>query len=187
MKMNRVIALMTAMLLTFSLTACAESSAAPELDGKTEYELLEVENEILLAHNELWEKVFLSMSKNVTDDVISSNYGDVLMSAVEGAKDQFTTEEYDMLKADAMRISEIEDKIAEISASDTSSQPAWILFTPVLAVSVNQANVVPISSTMHANNAKRLPRSAFLVFVLSFILCSSIFYNDVRCTPPVDF
>ena len=124
MKMNRVIALMTAMLLTFSLTACAESSAAPELDGKTEYELLEVENEILLAHNELWEKVFLSMSKNVTDDVISSNYGDVLMSAVEGAKDQFTTEEYDMLKADAMRISEIEDKIAEISASDTSSQPA---------------------------------------------------------------
>ena len=26
MKMNRVIALMTAMLLTFSLTACAESS-----------------------------------------------------------------------------------------------------------------------------------------------------------------
>ena len=29
MKMNRVIALMIAMLLTFSLTACAESSAAP--------------------------------------------------------------------------------------------------------------------------------------------------------------
>ena len=92
MKMNRVIALMTAMLLTFSLTACAESSAAPELDGKTEYELLEVENEILLANNALWEKVFLSMSKNVTDDVLSSNYGDVLMSAVEGAKEQFSEE-----------------------------------------------------------------------------------------------
>ena len=50
MKTNRVIALMTAMLLTFSLTACAESSAAPELEGKTEYELLEVENKILLAN-----------------------------------------------------------------------------------------------------------------------------------------
>ena len=122
MKMNRVIALMTAMLLTFSLTACAESSAAPELDGKTEYELLEVENEILLANNALWEKVFLSMSKNVTDDVISSNYGDVLMSAVEGAKEQFSEEEYEKLKADAEQIRTIEEKIAEISASDASSQ-----------------------------------------------------------------
>ena len=95
MKMNRVIALMTAMLLTFSLTACAESSAAPELEGKTEYELLEVENKILLANNALWEKVFLSMNKNVTDGVLSSNYGDVLMSAVEGAKEQFSEEEYE--------------------------------------------------------------------------------------------
>ena len=123
MKMNRVIALMTAMLLTFSLTACAESSAVPELDGKTEYELLEVENEILLANNALWEKVFLSMSKNVTDDVLSSNYGDVLMSAVEGAKEQFSEEEYEKLKADAEQIRTIEEKIAEISASDASSQP----------------------------------------------------------------
>ena len=123
MKMNRVIALMTAMLLTFSLTACAESSAAPELDGKTEYELLEVENEILLANNALWEKVFLSMSKNVTDDVISRNYGDVLMSAVEGAKEQFSEEEYEKLKADAEQIRTIEEKIAEISASDASGQP----------------------------------------------------------------
>lgn len=123
MKMNRVIALMIAMLLTFSLTACAESSAAPELDGKTEYELLEVENEILLANNALWEKVFLSMSKNVTDDVISSNYGDVLMSAVEGAKEQFSEEEYEKLKADAEQIRTIEEKIAEISASDASGQP----------------------------------------------------------------
>ena len=123
MKMNRVIALMTAMLLTFSLTACAESSAAPELDGKTEYELLEVENEILLANNALWEKVFLSMSKNVTADVLSSNYGDVLMSAVEGAKEQFSEEEYEKLKADAEQIRTIEEKIAEISASDASGQP----------------------------------------------------------------
>ena len=123
MKMNRVIALMTAMLLTFSLTACAESSAAPELEGKTEYELLEVENEILLANNALWEKVFLSMSKNVTDDVISSNYGDVLMSAVEGAKEQFSEEEYEKRKADAEQIRTIEEKIAEISASDASGQP----------------------------------------------------------------
>ena len=63
------------------------------------------------------------MSKNVTDDVLSSNYGDVLMSAVEGAKEQFSEEEYEKLKADAEQIRTIEEKIAEISASDASSQP----------------------------------------------------------------
>ena len=63
------------------------------------------------------------MSKNVTDDVISSNYGDVLMSAVEGAKEQFSEEEYEKLKADAEQIRTIEEKIAEISASDASGQP----------------------------------------------------------------
>ena len=129
MKMNRVIALMTAMLLTFSLTACAESSAAPELDGKTEYELLEVENEILLANNALWEKVFLSMSKNVTDDVISSNYGDVLMSAVEGAKEQFSEEEYEKLKADAEQIRTIEEKIASSQPEDAAQGDAFPQFT----------------------------------------------------------
>ena len=133
MKTNRVIALMIGLLLTFSMTACGEQMSAMNteekmeeksamnmeekmeeksdmnmMEGKTEEQLLAVENDILFANSALWEKVFMSMDKNVTDDMISSNYGDVLMSAVEGAKDQFSAEEYETLKADAEKIQEIE-------------------------------------------------------------------------------
>ena len=69
-----------------------ESSDMNMMEGKTEEQLLAVENDILFANSALWEKVFMSMDKNVTDDMLSSNYGDVLMSAVEGAKDQFSAE-----------------------------------------------------------------------------------------------
>ena len=111
MKTNRVIALMIGLLLTFSMTACGEQMSAMNTDmegkteakmeetmeeksgmdmmeGKTEEQLLAVENDILFANNALWEKVFMSMDKNVNDDTLSSNYGDVLMSAVEGVNDE---------------------------------------------------------------------------------------------------
>ena len=145
MKMNRVIALMIGLLLTFSMTACGEQMSAMNTDmegkteakmeekmeessdmnmmeGKTEEQLLAVENDILFANNALWEKVFMSMDKNVNDDMLSSNYGDVLMSAVEGAKDQFSAEEYEALKADAEKIREIEEQIAALAADSPADQ-----------------------------------------------------------------
>ena len=145
MKTNRVIALMIGLLLTFSMTACGEQMSAMNTDmeekteakmeekmeessdmnmmeGKTEEQLLAVENDILFANNALWEKVFMSMDKNVNDDTLSSNYGDVLMSAVEGAKDQFSAEEYEALKADAEKIQEIEEQIAALAADNPAAQ-----------------------------------------------------------------
>ena len=149
MKTNRVIALMIGLLLTFSMTACGEQMSAMNTDmeekaeeksamdmdekmeessdmnmmeGKTEEQLLAVENDILFANNALWEKVFMSMDKNVSDDMLSSNYGDVLMSAVEGAKDQFSAEEYETLKADAEKIREIEEQIAALAADSPADQ-----------------------------------------------------------------
>ena len=149
MKTNRVIALMIGLLLTFSMTACGEQMSAMNTDmeekteeksamdmdekmeessdmnmmeGKTEEQLLAVENDILFANNALWEKVFMSIDKNVTDDTLSSNYGDVLMNAVEGAKDQFSAEEYETLKADAEKIREIEEQIAALAADSPADQ-----------------------------------------------------------------
>ncbi len=106
MKLNRVTALSLSLVLAFSLAACgqgassassassssAASSAAAE--AKTEEQLLAEENEILSANDALWEKVFTSMDKNVTETALSTNYGDFLLSAVEKAKDQFSDEEY---------------------------------------------------------------------------------------------
>ena len=105
MKLNRVTALSLSLVLAFSLAACgqgassassASSSAASSAaaESKTEEQLLAEENEILSANDALWEKVFSSMDKNVTETTISANYGDFLLSAVEKAKDQFSDEEY---------------------------------------------------------------------------------------------
>ncbi len=122
MKVNRVIAMITCLVMLFSLTACGKKTDAPKQNSKTEEQLLNEENEILNANNALWEKVFASMDKNVSDDMLSSNYGDILLNAVESAKEQFSQEEYKTLKADAEKIRALEEEIAALSANKTPGQ-----------------------------------------------------------------
>ena len=112
MKIHRIAALLLSLVLAFSLAACGQgassassasssSASSAAAESKTEEQLLAEENEILSANDALWEKVFASMDKNVTETTISANYGDFLLSAVEKAKDQFSDEEYKTLTADA--------------------------------------------------------------------------------------
>ena len=102
MKKNLMMMLAACLALSVPLSGCgstvkdtsssvsSEVSGEAETSGKSSQELLDEENAIMAKNNDLWEKVFASMSKNVTEDTLSSNYGDVLMAAVDGAKDQFT-------------------------------------------------------------------------------------------------
>ena len=135
MKFNRVTALSLSLVLAFSLAACgqgassassASSSAASSAaaESKTEEQLLAEENEILSANDALWEKVFSSMDKNVTETTISANYGDFLLSAVEKAKDQFSDEEYKTLTADAEKIRAIEQQIAALAPAEDAASSA---------------------------------------------------------------
>ncbi len=114
MKLNRVTALFLGLVLAFSLAACGQgassastastassSASSAAAEAKTEEQLLAEENEILSANDALWEKVFSSMDKNVTETTLSTNYGDFLRSSVEKTKDQFSDEEYKTLTADA--------------------------------------------------------------------------------------
>ena len=100
----------------------SEVSGEAETSGKSSQELLDEENAIMAKNDALWEKVFASMSKNVTEDMKSSNYGDVLMAAVDGAKDQFTDAEYETLKSDAEQIRKIEEEIAALPADSSDAQ-----------------------------------------------------------------
>ena len=136
MKFNRVTALLLSLTLAFSLAACgqgassassassssAASSAAAET--KTEEQLLAEENEILSANDALWEKVFASMDKNMTETTLSTNYGDFLRSSVEKTKDQFSDEEYKTLTADAEKIRAIEEQIATLALADAAASGA---------------------------------------------------------------
>ena len=131
--MKRFFAWITALLMLLSLAACsstqtstaaASQQASTSETGKSENELIAEENDILTANNELWEKVFASMDKNVTQTTLNNNYGDFLMDAVDNAKDQFTEEEYASLKADADKIREIENQITALPQDEATSQSA---------------------------------------------------------------
>ena len=132
MKFQKFTALLLAVLLVLSLAACGtkdnekkadmssnDSAMTDEQKNAEEAlalhkELLERENALLSENAELWEKVFMAADKGMTMQEDGKNYGDFLLDTIEGAKDQFTDEEYEMLKESATEISNIENKLTEL-------------------------------------------------------------------------
>ena len=123
MKMKKLTALL-ATLMVLSLAACgAKGDSKTENSGDTAQteeaaatykSLMDRENEILAENTELWEKVFLAADKGMTMQEDGKNYGDFLLDTIESAKDQFSDEEYALLKKSAQEISEIENKLTEL-------------------------------------------------------------------------
>ena len=128
------------LIMALSLTACgnqppqstqnsqssqtAQDTQPADSGAATEQELLDEENKILSENQELWEKVFGAMDKNVTDSELSKNYGDFLLDTIESAKEQFTDEEYEILRAGAEKIRDIENRIAQLPQDDSASDAA---------------------------------------------------------------
>ena len=132
MKTKRILTLLTAALLVLSLAACGTGKESKKDDSgkKTEIaaliaaepatadeaaelhqKLMEQENAILSQNSALWEKVFLSANKNTTMIEDGGNYGDFLLKTIEGAKDQFKSDELKLLNEGAELIREIEGKL----------------------------------------------------------------------------
>ena len=132
MNMKRIFALAFAVLMVLSLAACGTrdndkmangsgNGSAMTGEPKTaeealalHKELLERENALLSENAELWEKVFLAADKGMAMIEDGKNYGDFLLDTIESAKDQFSDEEYALLKKSAQEISEIENKLTEL-------------------------------------------------------------------------
>ena len=132
MKTTRILTVLTAFLLIFGLAACgtgkdskkddsgkkaeiaallaAEPTTADEA-AELHQKLMEQENAILSQNSALWEKVFLSANKNMTMIEDGGNYGDFLLKTIEGAKDQFNSDELKLLNEGAELIREIEGKL----------------------------------------------------------------------------
>ena len=132
MNAKKILALMLCAMMLLSLAACGAKgndkqadmsgdSSAMTGEPKTaeealalHKELLERENALLSENAELWEKVFMAADKGMTMQEDGKNYGDFLLDTIEGAKDQFTDEEYEMLEESATEISNIENKLTEL-------------------------------------------------------------------------
>lgn len=132
MKTKRILTLLTAAVLVLSLAACGTGKDSKKDDGGKKAEiaaliaaepatadeaaelhqkLMEQENAILSQNSALWEKVFLSANKNMTMNEDGGNYGDFLLKTIEGAKDQFKSDELKLLNEGAELIREIEGKL----------------------------------------------------------------------------
>ena len=132
MNVKKILALMLCAMMLLTLAACGAKgndkqadmsgdSSAMTGEPKTaeealalHKELLERENALLSENAELWEKVFMAADKGMTMQEDGKNYGDFLLDTIEGAKDQFTDEEYEMLKESATEIRNIENKLTEL-------------------------------------------------------------------------
>ncbi len=132
MKFQKFTALLLAVLLVLSLAACGTKDNEKKADMSSNdsamtdepknaeealalhKKLMEQENTILSQNTALWEKVFMAADKGMTLQEDGKNYGEFLLDTIEGAKDQFTDEEYEMLKESATEISNIENKLTAL-------------------------------------------------------------------------
>ena len=131
MNAKKILALLLGAMMLLSLAACgAKDDKAADMNGNnTEMtgeaknaeealamhkELMAQENALLSEKTELWEKVFMAADKGMTMQEDGKNYGDFLLKTIEGAKEEFSDEEYEWLKETATEISNIENKLTEL-------------------------------------------------------------------------
>ena len=132
-KMTKLVTLLLALTLVFSLAACSSGKGKDKANGSADIatliatepssadeaaklyqQLMQKENDILAANSDLWNKVFLSANKNSPMIEDGTNYGDFLLKTIEDAKEEFSDEEYEWLKESATEISNIENKLTEL-------------------------------------------------------------------------
>ena len=125
MNVKKIITLLLAALLVLSLAACgaqgSDSMDAMNQEPKNAKEalamhktLMEQENTIFSKNTELWDKVFMAADKGMAMIEDGKNYGDFLLDTIEDAKEQFTAQEYELLKKSAEEISNIENRLTMI-------------------------------------------------------------------------
>lgn len=87
--------------------------------------LMAEENDILAEDSALWEKVFLSIDKDQQKLDEGADYGDYLLKAIDGAKEQFSADELARLNAAAEKIKKIEGKLSALEEKypDCATQP----------------------------------------------------------------
>ena len=140
---SKLLALMLLALMALSLAACGGEDGGTGVSGepknaqeaaKVYSDLMDQENTIFSENTALWEKVFLAADKGMAMLEDGKNYGDFLLSTIESIQDQFTAEELELLRGEAKKISDIENKltaleekfpdVAQEPGDDAASMPA---------------------------------------------------------------
>ena len=131
---SKFLALMLLVLMALSLAACGGENGGTGASGepknaqeaaKVYSDLMDQENTIFSENTALWEKVFLAADKGMAMLEDGKNYGDFLLSTIESIQDQFTAEELELLRGEAKKISDIENKLTALEEKfpDVAQEP----------------------------------------------------------------
>ena len=131
---SKFLALMLLALMALSLAACGGEDGDTGVSGepknaqeaaKVYSDLMDQENAIFSENTALWEKVFLAADKGMAMLEDGKNYGDFLLSTIESIQDQFTAEELELLRGEAKKISDIENKLTALEEKfpDVAQEP----------------------------------------------------------------
>ena len=131
---SKFLALMLLVLMALSLAACGGEKGGTGASGepknaqeaaKVYSDLMDQENAIFSENTALWEKVFLAADKGMAMLEDGKNYGDFLLSTIESIQDQFTAEELELLRGEAKKISDIENKLTALEEKfpDVAQEP----------------------------------------------------------------
>ena len=135
----------------------ADAHAATELYQA----LMAQENDILAEDSVLWEKVFLSIDKDQQKLDEGADYGDYLLKAIDGAKEQFTADELARLNAAGEKIKKIEGKLSALEEKypDCATQPDDSASAGVAgeSVSAGSAGMTGGSANTAGDNADAFP------------------------------
>lgn len=126
MNMKKIAASVLMLMLTVLVTAACTTADKNKLNGMENEpknaeeaaamhkELMARENAILAENTELWEQVFAAADKGMILQEDGKNYGDFLLKTIDTVKERFTEDELKLLKGEAEKIRDIENKLAMI-------------------------------------------------------------------------
>ena len=131
---SKLLVLMLLALMALSLAACGAedggTGAGDEPKNAQEAanmysDLMDQENAIFSENTALWEKVFLAADKGMAMLEDGKNYGDFLLGTIESIQDQFTADELELLRGEAKKISDIENKLTALEEKfpDVAEEP----------------------------------------------------------------